>query len=153
MIEASVRNPSPLHEDRRRSLDAVAVLSGHTEWWPSFPDGLLPDVLRYDPRTDHLFVGDAKATETPGCTATMTRLLAYARWVRAHVSRRARSGTLAVAYGKADQTNGWMRLLTEIALELDLTPSAHAVVLSTGLRLVYANIRTDKRARIPACRR
>jgi hypothetical protein len=109
-------NPGPRHEERRRTLDALAILGGCRELLlPFFPDGRRPDVLRFDSERRHLFVGDAKDTETPGCSETRTRLVHYASWLRANALV-AGSGTLALCH---PDTGGakWAKLLENVALE------------------------------------
>lgn len=107
-------NPGPRHEERRRVLDALAILGGCREpLLPFLPDGRRPDVLRFDAERRHLFVGDAKDTETPGCGDTRERLLHYASWLRAN-GVAAGSGTLALCH-PPDDAGRWGRLLEGVA--------------------------------------
>lgn len=115
--------PSEAHEDRRRALDALAILTGHTAALPwGFPDGLRPDVLRCDLSRSSLFVGDAKEVETPGCLETRVRLLRYIRWVASHVQTGRRTATLAICFGPASQARGWQETLEVLSHEAGMEP-------------------------------
>lgn len=110
-------NPGPVHEERRRTLDALAVLGGcRDSLLPMLPDGRRPDVLRFDRCRRHLFVGDAKDTETPGCRETRRRLSAYASWLRANALV-AGSGTLALCHSADHDRERWLAVLEAIADE------------------------------------
>ena len=113
-------NPGPKHEERRRTLDALAILGGCREpLLPFFPDGRRPDVLRFDRARRHLFVGDAKDTETPGCRDTRVRLGLYASWLQANALV-AGIGTLALCH-PADAGGRWLDLLEVVAEEQGFT--------------------------------
>lgn len=73
--------PSATHERRREDLATVFRLAGmtspaHLQWW------LRPDVSLAAPHARILGIGDAKATEYPGESPTLRRLVAYARAAR-----------------------------------------------------------------------
>lgn len=107
-------NPGPRHEERRRTLETLAILGGCREpLLPFFPDGRRPDVLRFDRARRHLFVGDAKDTETPGCRETHIRLSGYAAWLRANALV-AGTGTLALCHPPGSALR-WRELLETIA--------------------------------------
>ncbi|HEU6444586.1 MAG TPA: hypothetical protein VFL61_05965 [Gaiellaceae bacterium] len=109
-------NPGLPHEERRRTLDALAILGGCREpLLPFLPDGRCPDVLRFDSERRHLFVGDAKDTETPGCSETRARLVRYASWLRANTLVGG-SGTLALCHPAAGGVK-WAELLESVARE------------------------------------
>lgn len=115
--------PSLWHEHRRSVLDNIAVLAGYAESpGQQLPDGVRPDVIRINASRRMMFMGDAKHSETPGCTATEERLLSYFRWARAFVLS---GGTLvfAVCYGRLSDSAGWLRLLCRLCEEVELTPS------------------------------
>lgn len=105
--------PSDLHEERVALLDARAVLSGHLVL-ARLALRETPDVVRLDPARQHLFVGDAKATETPGCAATQARVHAYLRATR-RWSRHGFTARVALCHGRPDQAPGWTDLLLHAA--------------------------------------
>ncbi len=92
-------------------LDTLAALAGYTEP-ASFGWRLRPDVVRACPRTGALFVGDAKDTETPGCTATRARL----RWYCVGVASRTRvPAVMALAVSAEASVPGWRAALVRAA--------------------------------------
>jgi len=105
-------NPSVEHERRRELLACLAILAGCTRSLPAFPNGLMPDVLRIRLENDLLFVGDAKATETPGCAATAARLDAYFEWIRAHAAT-GRAAIAALCHSSSAGTS-WRPLLLRL---------------------------------------
>lgn len=114
--------PSDDHEARRELLDAIAILAGFTLTFPgALPDGRRPDVLRVSLTRSGLFVGDAKATESPGNSDTVARLLAYARWIDAAARGRSHPvAVLAVCVPGRHATQGWTRALELVAHEAGL---------------------------------
>ena len=78
--------PSQLHESRAHTLAAMARLTGHVVEIEALPDGGRPDVLLIRPGDRSVFIGDAKATETPGNTETALRLSRYARFLARYVT-------------------------------------------------------------------
>lgn len=103
-------SPTAEHESRRVVLATLADLSGYTAELKL--QGLLPDVSRANGRGD-VFLADAKATETPGCSSTRFRLNRYARWLgQTTETPWCRTATLALAVG--DRAEGWMRLLDRV---------------------------------------
>lgn len=128
--------PSDAHERRAAALATLAALAGCRQGLRSaLPDGCRPDVLRYSSAKRLLFIGDAKATETPGCRATRARLRRYLRWLRAHASAGG-IGVFALCFGREDDADGWLRAVARLArLEglalhaLDLDPLAPDVWL------------------------
>jgi hypothetical protein len=92
----------------------MAILAGCREaLLPFFPDGRRPDVLRFDSPRRHLFVGDAKDSESPGCRETRERLARYTAWLRANAMI-AGSGTLALCHS-ATGASRWLELLEMVA--------------------------------------
>lgn len=67
--------PTAAHERRLATLETLAVLAGYAE--PAELPGVLPDVLLA--RGGSLFLGEAKATETPDSVAARERLARYVR--------------------------------------------------------------------------
>ena len=110
----SIDNPTRRHEERRELLEALAILGGCRELLvPFFPDGTRPDVLRFDAARRHVFLGDAKDSETPGCRETHRRLAGYAEWLGANA---AVGGSATLALCHANQANGrWLALLESVA--------------------------------------
>jgi hypothetical protein len=109
--------PSSEHEGRVAVLDTLAVLAGFaTDARPRvLPDGSRPDVLRVDQLRRRIFIGDGKASETPGREETRRRLRHYAAWgVRA-------SGygevTLALCVGRPSDAGRWATLLRDLSRE------------------------------------
>ena len=105
--------PSTLHEERVALLEACAVLAGHLTPGRLAPDEY-PDVVRLDLHRCSLFVGDAKATETPGCAATRARVHGYLRAIRAW-TRDGFTARVALCHGRPDQAGGWTELLQHAA--------------------------------------
>lgn len=108
--------PTALHERRAATLCTMAILSGHTTRLTALSDGTRPDVLQLRPMDGDLFIGDAKATETPGNTETYERLSHYAvfleGWLRA-------GGTGLMALAVADtHAADWLRVLRALCLRM-----------------------------------
>jgi hypothetical protein len=100
-----VTSPSFAHERRLATLEALAVLAGYTE--PAALPGVLPDVLLA--RGDRLFLGEAKATETPGSAACRERLSRYVR----HLHRLGDRGLLVLCVG--GQPQEWADVLRRLS--------------------------------------
>lgn len=104
--------PSTLHEDRVRTLETVAALAGIVVPASIGPE-CVPDVARVSIDGTVVLVADAKATETPGCTATIGRLRRYVRAVRPLVE----AGVIvrvAVCHGDRGRVDDWQRNLTQL---------------------------------------
>lgn len=107
--------PTPEHEARAAFLRSLATLAGCAGGLGAqLPDGLRPDVVRYAVGRRWIFLGDAKATETPRCSATRDRLAAYLRWLRAHESLGG-AGVFAICFGRRGDAGGWLRAIFELA--------------------------------------
>lgn len=123
--------PSPTHEERKAILDAVATLAGFIlPWRLELPDGSRPDVARTSRCTSGIFLGDAKATESPGTWATTTRLITYGRWVHAAATE----GGLAVLALCTNVRNSraWSRTLVVVGSACgDRDPMIEVVDLSS----------------------
>lgn len=78
--------PTVTHESRVEDLETLATLAAFTAPL-ALPWRLRPDVVRINAESRALFLGDAKATETPGCAATFARLRWYAAGLRTLASR------------------------------------------------------------------
>lgn len=136
--------PSALHEYRAATLATIATLTGHVQLVGALPDGSIPDVLRLRTTDGSLFVGDAKATETPGNAATLDRLDRYARalagWVRGDGS-----GVLALAVADADAFS-WLRVLRDLALRPSggLRVRGHVDLLEVGTAVVWQSFRNPR---------
>jgi hypothetical protein len=121
------------HEFRVGHLQVLSDLIGcHEKIGGQLPDGRRPDVMRIDKRRKLLVVGDAKASESPNNLATLARLLAYLRWIEAHVARKERVGVFALCCRQGARTICWQRSITLIASELDLKPISIRVAALTS---------------------
>lgn len=120
--------PSAAHEARCKLIMGLATLAGLTV--PSaIGAGLIPDVVRSDSRGLNLLVGDAKASESPGCSETARRLRRYfvALWDES-LSGVTTRVVLAVSAGSVSTALSWSRTL-EGCCEL---PHARAASLLLG---------------------
>ena len=103
------------HEKRKELLDTIALLSGYDkDYNKSLPDGTQPDVLRLDSRCGSIFLGEAKDTESPGCTATFIRLSNYMNWFRLITNKR-RGSTFVVCFGDESHALGWKTNISLLA--------------------------------------
>ena len=108
--------PSQLHESRAHTLAAMARLTGHVVEIEALPDGGRPDVLFVRPGDRSVFIGDAKATETPGNTETALRLSRYARFLARYVDAGG-PGVMALVVAVHDRY-GWLRVLRDVCAPL-----------------------------------
>lgn len=129
--------PSELHEHRAASLATVATLTGHAQPLAALPDGTIPDVLRLHPTDGSLFLGEAKATETPGNAETCRRLDHYARFLAAWVEVRG-SGILVLAVDECHAFD-WARVLRDLGPRPARATRGHARVdlLEVGTAIVW----------------
>lgn len=101
--------PSDLHEERVRVLDTMASLAGLA--LPArIGDRRIPDVVRTTVERNCVLIGDAKASESPTCPETLSRLAQYVRAVR----RLLQTGVpvrLAVCHGELHRVEAWERSL------------------------------------------
>ena len=115
----------------------MATLTRHVLALDALPDGSVPDVLRLRPSIGSLFVGDAKATESPQNAATFDRLSRYgghlAIWLQS-----GRSGVLALAVPDTD-AYAWLRTLRNVCQRASLGTwvRGHVDVLETGTAIVW----------------
>lgn len=108
--------PSQLHEDRAAAMSTMATLAGFTSPMTGLPDGSIPDVLQLRPTDGALFLGDAKATETPGNRETLDRLGRYADFLANWVSTGSAAVLALVVEARDDY--GWLRVLRDLGLRL-----------------------------------
>lgn len=129
--------PSALHEERAGKLTTMAILAGHTVKIDSLPDGTRPDVLQVRPMDASLFVGDAKATETPGNAETLFRLSRYASFLGRYIAAGG-SGAMALIVAEEDRF-GWVRLLRELTATVvgGVAMRAHVDVVERGTAIVW----------------
>jgi hypothetical protein len=138
------RGPSDLHEDRASTLATLAILTGHTHGLSTLPDGSRPDVLQLRDIDRSLFVGDAKATETPGNVETFGRLNRYATFIDEWL-REGGSAALALIVADRDAFR-WLRVLRHLAL----TPSGgtyvrgHVNFIEVGSAVVWHSFARDE---------
>jgi len=90
----------------------MATLTGHRYPLTGLADGSRPDVLQLRQGDASLFIGDAKATETPGNSATLTRLMHYGDCLSGWLST-GNPGVFALAVQDAE-ASGWMGVLHQI---------------------------------------
>lgn len=119
--------PSNLHENRRMLLGEMATLAGYTIEL-RFAVNQRPDVVRFHPLKLSLLVGDAKATESPGCEETRRRVAGYLRtarrWQRAGFDIR-----VALCH-PPDPDSRWASLLASAAADV------RAVALPGGVTTI-----------------
>ncbi len=101
--------PSVAHEQRVDDLATLATLAGFTTDL-QLPWRLRPDVARVCAGHRSLFVGDAKATETPGCAATFARSRWYATALQTIVL--VEYALVALAIDDTEDVRAWQRTLT-----------------------------------------
>lgn len=106
--------PSQLHEARVETLQTLAALSGFQSGPDLLPGGSRPDVLLLRAGDGAVFVGDAKATETPGNSETFERLSNYAKFLTAWTE----TGLTAVFALAVDTTDAysWLRVLRGLSV-------------------------------------
>lgn len=107
--------PSLLHEKRVATLVTLATLNGFTGGPDILPSGARPDVLLLRASDGAAFVGDAKATESPGTSETYERLAGYVRFLSAWL-RSGRCGALVLAVDPVD-AYGWLGTLRELSVD------------------------------------
>lgn len=131
--------PSVGHERRRRLLDDTAAIAGLTAPL-DLGAGLEPDVARRRPGAPQLLVGDAKDTETAGCSATARRLRRYAAALLDPVL----AGTharivLAVPPPSPHALTAWLALMQDVTRLLPAAPPGH-IRLDHDTALVWVDL-------------
>jgi hypothetical protein len=116
-LAPSVGCPSEVHQSRACTLAAMARLTGHVVEMGVLPEGGRPDVLLVRPGDCSVFIGDAKATETPGNAETALRLSRYARFLARYVDAGG-SGVFALVVAAHDRY-GWLRVLRDVCVPVD----------------------------------
>lgn len=100
--------PSVQHEARVATLDALARLSGFSEPLPLQRHLLgIPDVARFHPRSRAIFIGDGKATESPGNSATSQRLWRYSKFLVDWHHQTGAAVIFALAFSRPNDAMGW----------------------------------------------
>ena len=131
--ESASQCPGPEHERRVGLLEDLAALLGcHEGMGGQFPTGERPDVLRVCVERRMLFVGEAKDSEAPGCSATQVRLQRYLNWCRPWASR----GTCVVAlcFGDSSQRLRWVQIVNDLVVEADMDlPKVELTKIGSGL--------------------
>ena len=134
--------PSAAHERRRAELNDLAMLAGYGVIL-RLAERVLPDVARTDGCGGH-FVGDAKSTESPGCTDTFRRLARYARYM-AYLG--GNGGVVALAVPAEAPLAQWSDVLEAAVRSAGLRSiSGGATVLGPGTAVVH--VRTRGRTRL-----
>jgi hypothetical protein len=138
--------PSDLHEYRAGTLATMAILTGHTRALSALPGGSRPDVLRLRLDDYSLFIGDAKATETPGNMDTFARLSRYAAFLAEWV-RQGAAGVLALAVSDREAF-GWLRVLRDLALAPSGGSSVrgHVDPIEVGTAVVWQSFVSERPA-------
>lgn len=109
------------HATRVAFLDCLATLLGCTgSLAASLPDGLHPDVVRFDALHGLLFIGDAKHTESPGLHATRSRLVRYLRWVFTHIAQKEHAAIFAICFGRQSDTILWIETIELLARDVEV---------------------------------
>lgn len=112
--------PSTEHENYVEILNDVAMMMGFSASLAVLPDGTRPDVLRFNFATNGVFLGDAKATESPNCIATRLRYQCYVDWLSA--SRAAMNASVCgICFGECGTAPGWKGLLVDTLITGGLT--------------------------------
>jgi hypothetical protein len=130
----TIARPGPLHEERVRTLEALATLAGFLTEIPVLPDGRMPDVVRMCTRRRGLFLGEAKASESPGDQAALARLFRYVAWWQ-RVGRRG-PALLVVCCGMQD-SGRWASSLTALVTEAGSSALANMESLGEDDALVW----------------
>lgn len=120
--------PTKAHEQRIDVLRDMAAVAGLVESF-SLGVGLEPDVALRRRSSALVLVGDAKATETPGCAATSRRLSTYA-WSLIDVVRRGVRARLVLAVPTSGEriTRAWCDVLAIAAPPVPRSTPSHARV-------------------------
>ena len=108
--------PSAAHEARAQTLSTMATLTGHVVEIDALPEGGRPDVLLVRPGDRSIFIGDAKASETPGNADTARRLMQYTAFLARYVGAGG-SGVVALAVPTRDPY-GWLWLFRDVCDQL-----------------------------------
>lgn len=138
MIEGATSRggPSATHEDRASTLAAMATLAQYAICIDALPDGSRPDVLQVRSRDYSIFVGDAKATETPGNVETALRLARYTNFLARYRSAGG-SGVMALAVSPVDRYD-WLRVLRDVCRSLaDGRIAGNVDVIDDGCAIVW----------------
>ena len=113
------------HQMRVDVLDTVARLAGFTEnLHGRLPDGRMPDVLRTALPSRSVFLGDAKATETPWDPGTRRRLARYMSWMRRNCLAWGPGGVFALCVGPEVDALYWALLIEELTRATGLEATA-----------------------------
>lgn len=108
--------PSARHEERVQTLLGLALVSGFDRRMPPryWAYGQ-PDVARCSSR-GAIFLGDGKATETPGNRATLTRLSRYSDFlVRWHACTKC-PVMLCVAFTRPQDADRWQEAASRLSM-------------------------------------
>lgn len=130
--------PSVIHEDRAEMLDTLAVLAGFLERVGCpFPDRATPDVLRISLARRAMFIGEAKASESPGDTNAQIRLLAYLRWTAA-ATLAGVSTVFAMCIDRANRCR-WRHVVLDLTAETSLaTPDVDELCFGTDAVILFS---------------
>jgi hypothetical protein len=101
---------SPEHERLKGDLNEWAIAKGYPEVINRLPSGRSPDVLRFDPDVQHLFLGDAKNAdnETPRNSNTTRRIAGYVFEYGTLLGGKIRGGIFAIATNSEAEAQEWV---------------------------------------------
>lgn len=128
------RSRSIVTEDHRRRADllrTLGLLCGFEGSLQALPDGRIPDVLLTDRTRRLLFIGEAKATESPRDVDCYLRLRRYLLWADAFASLGDSAVLVALAVANDRSVSTWRRTLLDLLEEVGL-PFAGIETLTTG---------------------
>jgi hypothetical protein len=130
--------PSDEHEGGVTLLQDLAVLTGfyynaQHEWASG-----MPDVCRVSMPSGDLFLGDAKASESAGCTETAIRLRRYLDGAHRYLWNTRRSLLFALCVRFGTNPIAWVRTLEEVANEAGVDFSAVKWQnIGSGYQVIY----------------
>jgi hypothetical protein len=102
------------HLVREKFLRSLAVMTGFQLTLPSLPNGYVPDVVQLNLWDRSCFIGDAKASETPGNCQTRVRLTRYLSWLHQYGYENSTRVVFAICHGKPAQVVLWQAAVSEI---------------------------------------
>ncbi len=117
------------HERLVKFLDTMAIMLGCAQSLDShLPDATRPDVIRINTKSDILFIGDAKNTESPNSIFTQERLLNYVTWLSLFLSNsNNRKIVFAICHNKGENAHSWLKMLFSLFSRSGIYPSKYGV--------------------------
>jgi len=117
------------HERLVDFLDTMAVMLGCAQTLNSqLPDTTRPDVIRLNTKSDILFIGDAKNTESPDSISTQERLSNYILWLSLFLSNNnKRKIVFAICHNKRENSHSWLKMSFSLFSRSGIYPSKYGV--------------------------